>query len=249
MLIKLIIGFGWSTEHYVGEEPKGEANCWAEKEPLFRSLCKSVEVQKYMQQLTEREQQALHYGRLLYPFTILQMLVIICHYKCNMSWRDSTLCLCVDSNALSWQREVKWSMHRWYLESSAVAFVCLSARGYQENFCWLVPRLRENESKAGGTLSGYPGGRDHPRRSWACWEPRGERATLWCLQGRPHPAAALQATRCLARAGHRWRSVCVNADSRICQVRVQGAEMFQWGRGRWTCLLLFLIRRLPSKDS
>lgn len=56
-----------------------------------------------------------------------------------------------------------------------------------------------------------PRDRDRPWRSWDCWEPGGERAPLWCLEGRPHPAAALQAIRCLAKTWHRWRTVCVMA--------------------------------------
>lgn len=35
MLTKLITGFGCCMEHYVGEEPKSEANCCSRKRALF----------------------------------------------------------------------------------------------------------------------------------------------------------------------------------------------------------------------
>lgn len=48
-LTKLITGFGLEMEHYVGEEPKSEANCYGRKRVLFTGeVAVNVEAQKYM---------------------------------------------------------------------------------------------------------------------------------------------------------------------------------------------------------
>lgn len=131
-------------------------------------------------------------------------------------------------------------MHRWYPEDLATLYLFVSERlSWKKLLLASAPRVWKGIKRRRHTFL-VPGGRDHPWRSWACWEPWGERAPLWCLEGRPHPAAALQATRCLARAGHRWRTVYVSIrfhrrDSWICQV--QGKYMFREKTLEWhVCL-------------
>lgn len=144
-----------------------------------------------------------------------------------MTWLQSTFCFYVDRNALLWQRaEVKWSMHRWYLEGLTSLYLFVSKRLSRQLLLASAPSVCKG-IKGRRHIFSVPGGRDHPWRSWACWEPWGKRAPLWCLEGRPHPAAALKAPRCLARAGHRWKGLCVyhcfhRRGSWICQVQVQG---------------------------
>ncbi len=85
-------------------------------------------------------------------------------------------------------REQKWSEARtdgiW---EALLACVCLSARGYQENFCWRVPRVCEKESKEGDTLSRYPGaGTIH-----------GAAGLAESLEARGHPSGASRADHAL----------------------------------------------------
>lgn len=104
-----------------------------------------------------------------------------------------------------------------------LACICLSARGYQENFCWLVPQVCEKESKEGDTLSRYPGaGTIH-----------GAAGLAESLEARGHPSGALRADHTLLlpyRPQDVWQGqgtdggVCVcqcfrRRDSWICQVQ------------------------------
>lgn len=71
-------------------------------------------------------------------------------------------------------------------------------------------QVNEKESKEGHTLFWYPGAWTIRGAAGLAESLEARRAPLWCLEGRPHPAA-LQATRCLARAWHRWKRECVVA--------------------------------------
>lgn len=71
-------------------------------------------------------------------------------------------------------------------------------------------QVNEKESKEGHTLFWYPGAGTIRGAAGLAESLEARRAPLWCLEGRPHPAA-LQATRCLARAWHRWKRECVVA--------------------------------------
>lgn len=244
MLAKLITGFSWCTEYHVGEEPKSEANCWAEKGPLFRQRCAKAWRGKICSNLYEKESLfQSNYG-------LWKIVLFLQRALRYLTWHEHTvLCVAVLTAMLYCDGEQKWSEACtdgiW---KAPVACICLSARGYQVNFCWLVPRVCEKESKAGDTLSWYPRARDHAWRSWACWEPWGERAPLWCLEGRPHPAAALQATRCLARGRAQMEEcVCVsvftdvvlgyvNSKRKVCKWFNEGEDV------RLTCLHLLSHR-------
>lgn len=55
-LAKLITGFGLEMEHYVGEEPKSEANCYGRKRVLFTGeVAVNVEAQKYTDNQKEQK--------------------------------------------------------------------------------------------------------------------------------------------------------------------------------------------------
>lgn len=137
MFTKLITGFGWCSEHYVGEEPKSEADCWAKKGLLFRQV-RSKAWRSKIHSGTHRKkklyfkQRAMDYGSAFYSTTVIQINIsccFTCHYKyCTVTWHD---CRALPVSMLTslWQRaEVKRSMHRWYLEGLARVYLLVSKR-------------------------------------------------------------------------------------------------------------------------
>lgn len=98
--------------------------------------------------------------------------------------QNPILCLCADCNASRWQRaDEKCCMNRWYLEGPASLYLFVGERLAWKTFCWLVLRVREDESEEGDTLIQHRGaGAIH-----------GAAGLAESLEARGHPSAASRA--------------------------------------------------------
>lgn len=154
----------------MGEEPKSEENCWAVRILLFTHISANKYRCKIFQQHGDETLfQTTSWGR------FVPVLFFFCKYQptkyYNPTWLQSH-----DRMAVTGSRsEVK--------HAQMLAWICLSARGYQENFCVLSSKwTKRNQRKA----THFFGTRGHGPSV-------AQLGLLWALRREGHPSGAWRA--------------------------------------------------------